>query len=57
MFKVEKAEFVNKTFRVEKRLLERLEAVAQKERVSLNALVVQCCEYALDHMENARDDA
>lgn len=55
MFKVEKAEFVNKTFRVEKSLLERLESIAQREKVSLNALVVQCCEYALDHMEDTQD--
>ena len=57
MFKVEKAEFVNKTFRVEKSLLERLESIAQKEKVSLNTLVVQCCEYALEHMNDTQDHA
>ena len=57
MFKVEKAEFVNKTFRVEKSLLERLESIAQKEKVSLNTLVVQCCEYALEHMDDTQDHA
>ena len=51
MFKVEKPEFVNKTFRIEKKLIERLEQVAQRENISVNALVVQCCTYALDDMD------
>lgn len=55
MFKVEKPEFVNKTFRLEKKLVERLEQIAQQEDISVNALVVQCCNYALDNMENSDD--
>jgi len=51
MFKVEKIEYVNKTFRINRQLLERLEEVAQKENISLNALVVQCCQYALNNMQ------
>lgn len=51
MFKVEKPEYVNKTFRIEKSLLTRLEEIAQAEDVSVNALVVQCCNYAISHME------
>ena len=50
MFRVEKPEYINKTFRIEKKLVERLERVAQREDISLNALVVQCCEYALNDM-------
>lgn len=53
MFKVEKPEFVNKTFRMEKKLVEQLEQVAQEEDISVNALVVQCCHYALDNMDIA----
>ena len=53
MFKIEKPEFVNKTFRIEKKLVERLEQVAQQEDISVNALVVQCCNYALDNMETS----
>ena len=55
MFKVEKPEFVNKTFRIDKRLVERLECVAQQEGISLNALVVQCCSYALNNMERSQE--
>ena len=51
MFKVEKPEFVNKTFRMEKELVKKLEEIAQPENVSVNALVVQCCKYALENME------
>lgn len=55
MFKIEKPVFVNKTFRIEKKLIERLEQVAQKEDISVNALVVQCCNYALDNMETSNE--
>lgn len=55
MFRIEKPVFVNKTFRIEKKLIERLEQVAQQEDISVNALVVQCCNYALDNMENSNE--
>lgn len=50
MFKVSKPEMVNKTFRMPAELVERLNVVAQEQEVSLNNLVCQCCEYALDNM-------
>lgn len=50
MFKVSKPEMVNKTFRMPAELVERLNVVAQEQKVSLNNLVCQCCEYALDNM-------
>ncbi|MBQ9303996.1 toxin-antitoxin system HicB family antitoxin [Butyrivibrio sp.] len=56
MFKVEKPEYVNKTFRIDKKLLEKLEAIAQKENISVNALVVQCCEYAINDMNSGNED-
>ena len=56
MFKVEKTEFVNKTFRIDRPLLTRLETVAQQENISINALVVQCCRYALDDMAETKPD-
>ena len=51
MFKVEKPEMVNKTFRLPAELVERLQSVAQNQGVSLNNLVRQCCEYALNNLE------
>ncbi|MGN1130111.1 MAG: toxin-antitoxin system HicB family antitoxin [Ruminococcus sp.] len=55
MFKIKKEEFVNKTFRFPLELVKKLEVLAQKENVSLNNLVVQCCEYAINNMENTED--
>ena len=54
MFKVKKAEYTNKTFRIPTELVKRLETLAQSKDVSLNNLVVQCCEYALENID--KDD-
>ena len=53
MFAVKKTEMVNKTFRMSTDLVKRLAVVAQEQGVSMNNLVSQCCEYALDHMEKS----
>lgn len=52
MFRVEKEEMTNKTFRLPLELVERFYTVAQNKGVSLNSLVRQCCEYALDNLED-----
>lgn len=55
MFKVEKEEMTNKTFRLPTSLVDKLYFVAQNKGVSLNNLVRQCCEYALNNLdENER---
>ena len=51
MFKIEKPEMVNKTFRLPLELVERMQKIAQNEGVSLNNLVMQCCEYALKNLK------
>lgn len=51
MFKVQKQEYVNKTFRITKDLADRLAKTAQEQGVSVNELVVQSCEYALSNMK------
>lgn len=51
MFKVQKPETVNKTFRPPKELVQELQTVAQNQGVSLNKLVQQCCEYALKNLD------
>ena len=55
MFKVEKEEMINKTFRLPLKLVEQLYIVAQNKGVSLNSLVRQCCEYALDNLDDNND--
>lgn len=51
MFHVKRQEYVNKTFRLPVELVEQLETLAQNKNISLNQLVVQCCEYALENLE------
>ncbi|MCL2851485.1 MAG: Arc family DNA-binding protein [Defluviitaleaceae bacterium] len=55
MFDVKKPEFTNKTFRMPVELVEKLSTVAQANNVSVNNLVIQCCEYALDNMSDKRE--
>ncbi len=57
MFKVKKTEYTNKTFRLPVELVKKMERLAQNKSVSLNNLVIQCCEYALDNIEQADDKA
>ena len=52
MFKIVKEEFVNKTFRMPVDLVKRLEIIAQNEKISLNNLIVQCCEYSLKNLDS-----
>ena len=51
MFKLERREFVNKTFRLPLSLVEELQELAQCKNMSLNQLVISCCEYALNDLE------
>lgn len=50
-FKVEKEEYVNKTFRLEKKLVDQLEIICNEKNISLNKLVVKCIKYALNDLE------
>ncbi len=55
-FKIKKTEYVNKTFRITKDLNERLSRIAQKENISMNELVVQCCEFALSNLNDNNEN-
>ena len=50
-FKIEKEEYVNKTFRMEKKLVDVMERLCADKNISMNKLVVRCIEYALENME------
>ena len=50
MFIVQKQETTNKTLRMPDDLIEQLEEIATLENISFNQLVVQCCEYAINHL-------
>ncbi len=51
MFKIEKVETVNKTFRIPVSLVQKLSKIAQEQKISVNNLVIQCCEYALNDLD------
>ncbi len=57
MFDVKKTEMANKTFRLPVELIKRLETVAQQKGVSVNNLVLQCCQYALDNLKEENSDS
>lgn len=52
-FKIKKQEYVNRTFRLTKELAEQLSQVAQEEGCSVNELVVQSCQFALENMKRS----
>lgn len=56
MFRIKKTEHTNKTFRLPVELVEKMEVLAQNKGVSLNNLVIQCCEYALENIDSASDE-
>lgn len=58
MFKVDnelKSANVPRTVRFTEPLFEKLNKVASENGISFNLLVLQCCKYALDNMENNGD--
>lgn len=54
MFKVQphsKSANIPRTIRFSEDLFAKLQEVSQKKNISFNALVLQCCQYALDNLE------
>ena len=53
MFKIQKGYSYSesKTFRLPIELIERLETLAAQNKLSLNQLVIQCLNYAIDNLE------
>ena len=50
-FHIKKQEYSNRTLRFPVELLEELNMIATNKNISLNQLVVKCCEYAINNME------
>ena len=51
--KIEKEEFINKTFRLNKKLVCEMEKVCNKKGISLNRLVYICLRYALENLDKS----
>lgn len=55
MFKIDnelKSANIARTIRFTESLFEKLNHVAQENNISFNLLILQCCKYALDNMED-----
>lgn len=58
MFKIDnemKSANIPRTVRFTESLFEKLNETASKNNISFNLLVLQCCKYALDNMEDTAD--
>lgn len=52
MFKIKKIESSNKTIRMPNDLIDELEKLANANDISFNQIVVQCCQYALENLDD-----
>jgi len=52
MFELKKGydEYVNKTFRIPVRVVDKLDKLSAEYSLSVNKIVIQCIEYALNNM-------
>ena len=48
---------VTRTIRIKKELLNRLEEIAYKHDISTNKLIIKCIEYALENMEEDKENS
>ncbi len=57
MFRVKKdrIEYENKSLRLPTDLIEKVQELADKNDISFNKVVIQCIDYALDHMDKNSD--
>ena len=55
MLKIEKREYVNRTYRMLKYLVEQLSQVAQDKNISVNQLVITLCEYGLENLDKSEE--
>ena len=52
LFRIEREEHVNKTFRLPKKMVNEMEKICEQKNISLNKLVMLCIQYAFDNMES-----
>ncbi|EOS22784.1 hypothetical protein C806_03397 [Lachnospiraceae bacterium 3-1] len=54
--KREYTEYENKSLRLPKDLIGKVQTLANENQMSFNKVVIQCIEYALDHTEKNAND-
>lgn len=55
-FIIKKPRSFNRTIRMPETMIDRMNEIAAAKGVSFNQLVVQCCEFALQHLKEPADD-
>lgn len=55
--RIEREEFVNKTFRLNVKLVRAVELVCTRQNVSMNRFVDIALRYALEHLEDGEEEA
>jgi len=50
--RIEREEFVNKTFRLNMKLMREVEIVCSQQNISMNRFIDIALRYALEHLEN-----
>lgn len=57
MFKLKKeyVEYENKSLRLPKDLITKVQELANKNNMSFNRVIIQCIEYALDNAEESEE--
>lgn len=55
-FRIKKQEYANRTFRFPVEMLEELVKLANGKNISLNQLVIQCCDFALKNLVDEETD-
>jgi predicted HicB family RNase H-like nuclease len=53
--RIERDEFVNKTFRLNVKLVKEVEVVCSQQNISMNRFVDIALRYALEHLEDSED--
>lgn len=55
-FIIKKPTSSNRTIRMPDTLIEQIGKIANEQGISFNQLVVQCCEFALNHLQTTREE-
>ncbi|MGM9552639.1 MAG: hypothetical protein ACI3XA_10335 [Clostridia bacterium] len=55
-FIIKKTTSSNRTVRMPDELIETISTIANEKGISFNQLVIQCCEYALDHLKDEKTE-
>lgn len=55
-FIIKKPTSSNRTIRMPDTLIETISKLANEQGISFNQLVIQCCEFALEHLEKPSNE-